>query len=434
MIGRRMTLRFQRKAGSSTEPALSGAEGVAAATSARNDNPFKSVRLLLSVLSVGLFLLAGCHSHEFPDYPANYREYAYITNGGSNTVTVLDVVNFRQDRVVQVGSDPTGVTVNKKRNEVYVVNTGSNSVSVIDAEKNRVVATIPVHQRPYFISVSADGTRAYVANSGSNNVSVIDLKSRREIAAIGVGEAPGMAAVTPDGNAVVVSNRAGNSVSIIDAKTNKVRSVWSGCPGATDIAILPDSSKAFVACSGGHQVMAIALAKPSAKSAHARVATTVQPTTKGALLALLDVGKTPIRLVLKPDGGEIFAVNYDGGSISEIDTSTNEVGGAYMVGTHPVAGLATADNSTMYVSDFDADSLTVFSIDDGQLLPVQARTGDGPDAMAFSSAGNLLFVVDSRSGDVAVIRTSSNSLLTMFPVGRKPNDIAVKAFLMPHSL
>ena len=149
------------------------------------------------LLAAALFSLGGCHSHEFPDYPANYREYAYITNGGSNTVTVLDVVNLRQDRVIRVGSNPTGVAANTKRNEVYVVNTGSNSVSVIDAEKNAVVATIPVHQRPYFISVSTDGTRAYVANSGSNNVSVIDLKSRREIAVVGVGEGPGVAARHP---------------------------------------------------------------------------------------------------------------------------------------------------------------------------------------------------------------------------------------------
>ncbi|MGB8478260.1 MAG: YncE family protein [Acidobacteriaceae bacterium] len=383
-------------------------------------------------VAASLFSLAGCRSHEFPAYPANYREYAYISNGGSNTVTVLDVVNLRQDRVIPVGSNPTGVAANTKRNEVYVVNTGSNSVSVIDAEKNVVVATIPVHQRPYFVSVSADGTRAYVANSGSNNVSVIDLESRREIAVVGVGEGPGVAAVTPDGTAIVVSNRVGNSVSIIDAKTEKVRSVWSGCPGATDIAILPDSNKAFVACSGGHQVMAIALATPPPATPRAR-SSTQQVIPKDELLAILDVGKTPIRLILKPDGGEIFAVNYDGASLSEIDTSTNEVGGAYMVGTHPVAGVATADNSLLYVSDFDADSLGVYSIDDGELLPVAPRTGDGPESMAFSKAGNLLFVVDTRSGDVAVIRTSTNSLLNLFPVGAKPNDITVKAFLTsPH--
>ena len=33
------------------------------------------------------------------------------------------------------------------------------------------------------------------------------------------------------------------------------------CPGVTDAVHLPDSSKAFAACSGGHQVIAIGLAR-----------------------------------------------------------------------------------------------------------------------------------------------------------------------------
>lgn len=137
-----------------------------------------------TVVCVLLLLLAGCSRQHFPQYPADYREFAYVTNGGSNTVTVLDLVNLRQDRVLAVGAEPAGVGVNPSRNEVYVVNSGSGSVSVIDAEKNRVVATIPVHRKPYFIDVDTTGRRAYVANSGSNNVSVIDLDKRREIGAI----------------------------------------------------------------------------------------------------------------------------------------------------------------------------------------------------------------------------------------------------------
>lgn len=371
-------------------------------------------------------VLVGCRTQDFPDYAANYREYAYVSNGGSNTVTVLDVVNVRQDRVIPVGIDPTGVAANSRRNELYVVNTGSNSVTVVDAEKNKAVAQISVHRRPYFISVSQDGTRAYVANSGSNNVSVIDLNKRQEIAAIGVGQAPGMAVISPDGNTLVVSNRVSGSVSIVDAKSLRVRSVWSGCPGATDIAVLPDSSKAFIACSGGHQVMALSLAKSMRPSAKGRSDNTASARLDG-LLALLDVGKTPVSLAIKPDGGEIFAVNYDGGSISEIDTSTNQVGAAYLIGTHPVRGLVSADNATLYVSNFEANSLGVFSIDDAQLVGT-ALTGSGPDAMAFSKAGHLLFAVDSRTGDVAVIRTLAHTLLTMLPAGRNPNDIAIKAF------
>ncbi len=373
----------------------------------------------LALVALGL---TGCQRRDFPNYPANYREYAYISNGGSNTVTVLDVVNMRQDRVIAVGSNPSGLGVNPRRNEVYVVNSGSGTVSVIDAESNRVTATMRVQKQPYFIDVDAQGERAYVANSRSNNVSVLDLGLRREIGVIGAGEGPGMARISGDGKTVVITNRSSGSVSIADARTFKVRSSFDHCPGATDAIIMPDSSKAFVTCSGGHQVMVIGLAHGTGSD----------PLAADVLLTFMDVGKSPVHIVLKPDGGEAFVSNYDSDTISEITTTSNEVGGAYLMGAHPVRGLVNADNSLLYVSDFSAGRVGVYSIDDGKLIGPGVKVGEGPDALAFSASGHFLLVVNALSGDIAVLKTGSNppSLLTLFPAGRSPNDIAVKAFLV----
>jgi YVTN family beta-propeller protein len=374
-----------------------------------------------------LFLLVlaatGCQQRDFPNYPANYREYAYISNGGSNTVTVLDLVHMRQDRVVAVGAGPSGLGVNPRRNEVYVVNTGSGTVTVINAETNTVAATIRVQRKPYFIDVDAQGERAYVANSASNNVSVLDLARRREVGVIGAGEGPGMARISNDGKTVVISNRASGSVSIADAQSFKVRSSFDHCPGATDVMILPDSSKAFVTCSGGHQIMVIGLAHSNGSD----------PRPADVLLSLLDVGQTPLHMALKPDG-EAFVSNYDSDTISELTTSSNEVGGAYLVGTHPVRGLVSADNSLLYVSNFSAGRVSLYGIDDGKRIGEGVKVGEGPDALAFNSSGHLLLVVDAQSGDIAVVRTPTTanpaSLLTLFPAGRSPNDIVVKAFLV----
>ena len=121
-----------------------------------------------------LVLLAGCRRGAFPEYPANYREFAYVTNGAANTVTVLDLVYLRQDKVLQVGQSPSGIAVNPVRNEVYVANAGSGTVTVINTELNRIEATIGVQRGPYSIAVDHDGKRAYTANSGSNSVSVIE--------------------------------------------------------------------------------------------------------------------------------------------------------------------------------------------------------------------------------------------------------------------
>ena len=207
---------------------------------------------------------------------------------------------------------------------------------------------------------------------------------------------------------------------VMDPASGQVRAVFADCPGAASPVILPDSSKVFVACSAGHQVMAIALAHNDAhQDSHL-----AQP---DQLEALMDVGRGPSDLALKPDGGEIFASNSLSDSVSEIYNTTDEVGDTYTIGADPVRGLVSRDNALLYVANLRSQEVTVYSIEDGKRVDT-IHVGDGPAAMAFSAAGHLLFVVDSRSGDVAVARTASQSLFTMLPAGRNPNAIVDKAF------
>ena len=406
-------------------------------------------RVASAVLLATVLVASGCKRNGFPDVPVGYREFAYVSNGKSNTVSVLDLVYVRQDRTLQVGNQPTGVTANPKRNEVYVVNTDSGSISVIGTSSNTVVATIPVHKLPYFIDVDATGHRAYVANSGSNSVSVIDLDARREVAVAGTGEQPGLARISPDGRSLVVTNRGSGSVSVFavdpyvetpahvlpslspkatqpTSPVPRLRAAFSGCPGATDAVILPDSSKAFIACSGGHQVMAISLAAAPDSWAAKQYPNLLTD----HMLTLLDVGNTPVHLALKPDGGQIFCSNFGSDSVSSINTQTNEVSRTDTIANQPVYSTVGNDNSTLWISNFGADSVNLWSIDDGKMLPYSVRTGHAPDSLAFSADQHLLLAADAQSGDVSVIRTADKNgpaLFTILPAGQSPNAIAIKA-------
>jgi YVTN family beta-propeller protein len=390
-----------------------------------------------SAISVAVLCLTACGRTSNP-YPANFHEFAYISNGVANTVTVLDLVYLRQDRILSVGHDPSGLTVNPIRNEVYAVNTGSDSVSVIDATTNTVTHTIGVHRTPYFIDVAPDGHRAYVANSGSNTVSVLDLDAHREIATAATGEGPGLARVAPDNRTLVVSNRIAGSLSVysIDSDPHhplQFREAFSGCTGATDIAIAANSpaeptsgAKAFVACSGSNQVMVVWLAATS-DSWRGKQDASLQ---HDQLLTFLDVGKTPYHLALKPDAGEVFVTNFDSDSVSEISTWTNEVLGTYVIGSRPTAAVVSADGGDLWVANYGADSAGLYSIDDGRMTS-SVRTGSHPDALAFSADQHLLLVADSASADVAVIRTQTKdgpTLLTLLPSGGHANDIVTKSF------
>ena len=401
------------------EPTPSGitihpASAVSLAASAQ-PRPAARAAILLALASFSI-ALTSCRSHDFADYPANYREYVYVTNGGSSTVTAISVVDVRVDREISVGQNPVALAVSPTRNEVYAVSSGATggngSLAIIDAEHNTVAATIPLHRQPVSIDVDAGGNKAYIANLGSNFVSVVDLKTRREVALMGAGEQPDAARITADGKTLVVANRGAGSVSLIDPATGRVRSVFPGCPGAADPAIMPDSSKAFIPCAEGHQVMVVALARNNRPD---------------MLLTLLDVGRLPAHVALKPDTGEFFVANSGSNSISEIITGTNDVSSTYLMGDTPVRSLVSADNALLYVANLRSQNVTVYSIDDGRRIGA-IHVGDGPSALAFSANGLLLFAVDSRSGDVAVARTASRALFTLIPVGRSPNAIAGKSF------
>lgn len=395
---------------------------------------------LLLPLSIGL---SGCGRNRFPTYPPGYREFAYVSNTLEGTVTALDLVYLRKDRVIPVGRQPTGMAVNPLRNEVYAVNTGSNSVSVIDTTDNRVAQTIGVQHSPVSIAVSPDGRRAYVANAASNTVSVIDLQQRRQIAVSATGEDPSIARVAPDNRTLVVSNHAAGSLSIYtitgsrdkDSKDRPLqfREAFPGCPGATDVAVVANSagepqsgSKAFVACTGSHQIMVVWLAA-SPSSWRGRQDASLR---HDQLLCTLDVGKSPTHLAVKPDGGEVFSTNFGSDSISEISTWTNEVLGTYMIGSQPSSALVSANDSSLWVTDYGADSATMYSIDDGH-VEASVHTGSHPGALAFSADEHLLLAADTGSADIAVIRMQGKdgpTLFTLLPSGGHANALVIKTF------
>jgi DNA-binding beta-propeller fold protein YncE len=89
------------------------------------------------------------------------------------------------------------------------------------------------------------------------------------------------------------------------------------------------------------------------------------------------------------------------------------------------------------MSNFGSDSVSVYAIDEGRVIG-SVQVGSHPDALALTPDEAHLLVVDSRSGDVAVVRTvktqdnskisADRALVTLIPVGNQPNDIVIKAF------
>ena len=403
-------------------------------------------KLRLQLPLLALTALAGCHRSDFPALPSDFREFAYIVNSASNTVTVVDLVYLRIDRTLRVGDNPTAIALSPTRREAYVLNSQSaaqnGSISVIDSNQNEVVATIPVHRAPTALSVDHTGHRAFVANSASNTISVLDLDARRSLATIPTSLNPTSALISPDGRTLLVTFPSSGTIGLFaassaDPKTAsadpalQIRSTFPHCPGATSPVILPDSSKAFIACAGSNQVLALSLAADPRSAAPRSDSSLLQDHA----LALLNVGTNPTYLTIKPDGGEIFVSNTTSGSISEISTQTNEVGSTFGIGDKPTHGIVSWDNSVLWVANSGADSISLYSIDDGKRLP-SIHIGATPDTLAFTTdhtskeAQRFLLVASRQSGNVTLIRTNARQgpdLFTIFPAGQSPSAVAVQS-------
>ncbi len=94
------------------------------------------------LLAIAAFAVAGLLGSA-----QSLAQNAYITNYGSNTVSVIDTATNTVTATIPVGIDPYGVAVTPDGSKVYVANVGSNTVSVIDTATNTVTATIPVGSR-----------------------------------------------------------------------------------------------------------------------------------------------------------------------------------------------------------------------------------------------------------------------------------------------
>jgi PQQ-dependent catabolism-associated beta-propeller protein len=99
--------------------------------------------------------------------------------------SLSDAVTLQQGR-----GKPVGIAVSPDSKFAFVANGATHSVSVVDLVARREIATIPVGRRPWGIAISADGRSLYTANGGSDDISIVDVASRRVRATIKVGSKP----------------------------------------------------------------------------------------------------------------------------------------------------------------------------------------------------------------------------------------------------
>ncbi len=296
---------------------------------------------------------------------ATAAPFAYITNTGDNTVTVIDTANDSFVTTIPVGVQPFGVAVNPARTRVYVVNTNlpfAGTVSVINTSTQTVQSTVTVGVFPVGVAVSPTGDRVYVGNSGDETISVIATSTDTVVDTIaGVADPQGLA-VSPDGTRLYVANCNANTVTVIN-------------------------------------------------------------TTNNTIVTTIPVGLFSQAVAVTPDGTRVYATNADDNTVSVIDTSTNMVVGPPVpVGNSPYGVAVHPAGSFVYVANSGSDSVSVISAASNTVVAtVTLPVGASPTGLAVNPAGTRVFVANSNLNNVSVIDATSNMLFDgPLPAGNFP--------------
>jgi YVTN family beta-propeller protein len=124
-------------------------------------------------------------------------------NIGANPTAVATYAgpSVEQVNVVQVNynlSEQITTTISGTTRAV-VANSGSNSISILDIVNNVLLFNVPVGNQPVALAVSANGSTVYVANYTDSTVTQVNLNSGTATATIAVGGHPTSVALTAAG-------------------------------------------------------------------------------------------------------------------------------------------------------------------------------------------------------------------------------------------
>lgn len=191
---------------------------------------FQNARILVlgatSLLAVAPPIPVGPNPRLITISPDGTR--AYVADQGGSTiaspgrVSVIDLATNTLVTTVSTGGLGTwAVQVTPDGGHVYASNGGSNTITVLDTPTNSVFETIatplPGNQlaQPYQLEFTPDGTRAYVTNELGDSVSVIDTSAASVVSTIPVGTFPTALRIAADGLTAYVANQTSNTVSVI---------------------------------------------------------------------------------------------------------------------------------------------------------------------------------------------------------------------------
>jgi YVTN family beta-propeller protein len=235
----------------------------------------------------------------------------YVVNKGSDNISVVSLYSGRAYRTINVGSQPSAVTINPLSNvaEMFVLDQGSQQITPIKLLGLKVQHPISAGPQPTDLAVDDTSNVLYVTDAGDNSVLPIDLSGTQPVLdqPIPVGNDPTGIYISHNNPVYAyVINSGSNSLSVIDlAKKTVVNTVnLSGSP--TGLSVSDSLSTAFVTLGSLNEIALISTGTDSVSE-------------------YLHIGDDPVSIISDINGEHGFILNAGNNTGQYVDLFTGNV-------------------------------------------------------------------------------------------------------------
>ncbi|MDO8137074.1 MAG: beta-propeller fold lactonase family protein [Candidatus Brocadiales bacterium] len=259
-------------------------------------------------------------------------------------------------------------------------------------------------------------TIAFITNKDSNDVVAIDTRTNQPITRFVCGPwcNPHMSMLTHDGKKLLVPGTKRNELMIFDVATGELTASLAVGMSPEHFDVSPDSKLAYIANFEGGTISAIDL-------------------TRNVEVARIEGFSEPHGVSFLPDGSKTYIANFGAHEVGVVDTKTHQlikriaVGSAYKVAAlNPdrylteIKGIAnvtlTPDGRFGYAADGDSGEVAVIDTATDNVVTT-ILVGKEPWRAYSSPDGRFMLVPNNGEGTISVISTESNKVVATLRCG-----------------
>lgn len=321
--------------------------------------PAKPAPPRLSVLLAVLLAAGGCARARGPGARPVEGGLLVLASMGDSTVALIDGVTHATLATLGTGKGPHEVRIAPDGRSAYVA--AGRTLTAVDLTTRSVRAQFALGEDSvHDIRVSRDGSRLWAACAGTQSVLELDARTGEVLRRYGTGQQGSwFVEITPDERKLYTPNMEGRSVSVIDRATGAVKTLPFDFP-VYGIDVTPDGRQVWIT---GRDVVVIDTATDTV------LATVPAPER--------DTG----RIRLTPDGRT--AVVALARSLAVFDVPTRRLLRVAGLGAEPKVLTLSADGRRAFLSNPDADSVSVVDLAEGRQVGTFA-TGKKPDGLGWA--------------------------------------------------